>query len=222
MQAEIGSLTKIETKDSEEFPKFRRVPPSNKTVKFNATNSFQDYEEQGTGTGTLAHDHLVATNRERGMSPSPKSPLPQSTPPTTTYFSATPPTNRDGVYGSAIMKEGSANGGMSMAPVPASSDAKHRVLLVDSRGGHAKRVGSGVSKDVTAHGMLLTSAGVGCVGGGYEVTTAVNGYDALEKLKQKVFASGSKDNDWYDAVVTDLHGTMMMMMMMMMMMPGGL
>ena len=183
MQAEIGSLTKIETKDSEEFPKFRRVPPSNKTVKFNATNSFQDYEEPGTDPAHVVTTRVLKSGSIHATSTNTRSssfdhPLNTQEEGTTALLGPKPSPSRGSIAlgtqkerlsytqtrPSSTSAHTQAHGGMSMAPVPASSDEKHRVLLVDSRGGHAKRVGSGVSKDVTAHGMLLTSAGVGCFG----------------------------------------------------------
>ena len=70
MQAQVGTLAKSESKESTEFPKFRRVPPSNKTVKFTSTNSFQDYQEPGLdpsiGSGNHPHGqgHDVTTRIE--------------------------------------------------------------------------------------------------------------------------------------------------------------
>ena len=263
----MGTLTKIESKESQDFPKFRRVPPSNKTVKFNATNSFQDYEEPGidlhqhnqhhtySPTHNQGREHLIndSMNQERDVSnPStstgPTSSLPKSTRPKSMFSPAeTVPlmmegeggsmsthTPRQSEYGeSTKMEEGliKDNDGMAMGrtpiptptPISASDDQKYRVLLVDcdygkdhAKGVHAKDVhAKGVVavkgkvenkmqelSSVTSYAMLMNIG----PGGEYDVTTAINGYDALEKLKQKVYGKGVNDGDGYDAVVIDLYG----------------
>ena len=247
----MGTLTKIESKESQDFPKFRRVPPSNKTVKFNATNSFQDYEEPGidlhhnqhhtySPTQNQGREHLinVSTSRERDVSiPStstgPTSPLPKSTL-SKSMFSPTETvplmmegeggnmsthTPRQSEYGeSTKMEEGliKGNDGMGMGrtptptptPISASDDQKYRVLLVDCD------YGKNHTKGVYAKSMTQEMSSVSCSAmlmntgqrGEYDVTTAINGYDALEKLKQKVYGRGVNDSDGYDAVVLDLYG----------------
>ena len=253
----MGTLTKIQSKESQDFPKFRRVPPSHKTVKFNATNSFQDYEEPGIDlhqhnqhhtyfpTHNQGREHLinVSTNRERDVftpstSTGPTSPLPKSTL-SKSMFSPTETvplmmssegeggimsthTPRQSEYGeSTKMEEGliKGNDGMGVGrtptptPIYVADDQKYRVLLVDCDYGkdvHFKGVavkGKDENKmqelsSVSSYAMLMNIG----PGGAYDVTIAINGYDALEKLKQKVYGTDVNDGDGYDAVVLDLYG----------------
>ena len=321
MQAQVGTLAKSESKESTEFPKFRRVPPSNKTVKFTSTNSFQDYQEPGLdpsiGSGNHPHGHgHDVTTRIESTHGSNTPPLaegerqafvnrgdsnetvmeegstgnnnnksffstniigyvltylfntlsqhlfnitPQNTLSTHTSnylhliplpsFPTPPPTlsirpprgffrrgnhsnqdqrdQQDQRFDAGRLSPTPVQGGLSSIPVPAASDEgdesgesdkKVRVLLVESD--HTKGEGKEEGNGSTSF-SFLTSAGLGGgleggLGGfggleGYEVTTSLNGFDALEKLKRKVYTKGTNDRSvWYDAVVTDLHGTMIL------------
>ena len=87
------------------------------------------------------------------------------------------------------------------------------MLLVESDHGKGEINGSTSHSFLANAGLGGLEGGLGGLGGrlggleGYEVTTSLNGFDALEKLKQKVYTKGTNDRSvWYDAVVTDLHG----------------
>jgi hypothetical protein len=128
---------------------------------------------------------------------------------------------------------GTVGGGMAMActptsthtPISAVGDHKYRVLLVscdDGKNHTAKGVSAknipmeGMSPKrsscISSSTMLLNNNNMGSRGSVYyHVTTAVNGYDALEKLKQNVYECrdgdvNGGDGDGYDAVVVDLYG----------------